>query len=169
MKISGTGLRSGATVTFDSGPGTVYVENSTTLQVTTPVHAAGTVDVVVTNPDRQAVRLAGAYTYASPQSFDFNGTWVGYALAHPESATRVTVRHSDMDMRFTIQNNTLTSVTCGGSANLTSSPPPSVSNGEFSLVGSGVAITGRIVSPVGAVGTINTAACPSTIWAATKQ
>ena len=94
---------------------------------------------------------------------------MGYALAHPELEKRLTGFHSDMDMRFTIQSNMLISVTCGTSAILTLSPPPSVSNGEFSFVGVGITISGRIVSAVGAVGTINTVPCPATKWTATKQ
>lgn len=167
VRIVGTGL-SNAKVTFDGAAASVYAENSTALQATTPGHGAGPVDVVVTGSSGQTVTLAGAYTYASPQSFDFNGTWIGSALAHPDLAARVVYRHSDMDMKFTIQNNTVTSFTCGGSE-LVTSPPPSVSNGEFSLAGNGVAVSGRIVAPAGAAGTINTAACPSTRWTATKQ
>ena len=166
LRITGTGFQSRATVAFGGAPGTAYAENSTTIHVTAPPHGPGAVDVLVTNPDGQAARLAGAYTYASPSSFDFNGTWVGYALAHPESAARVGVSHADMDVRLTIQNNTVTSLTCGGAA-IAIESPPSVTNGEFSL--SGVSVTGRIVAAVEAVGTISTTACPSTRWNATKQ
>ena len=78
-------------------------------------------------------------------------------------------RVADMDIRLTIEGNRLTTVTCG-SAILTFPSRPSVSSGEFSAVGDdGGAISGRIVSDVGAVGTIGTAACPATRWAATKR
>jgi hypothetical protein len=169
VRITGTAFRSGATVTFDGLSGNAYVENSTTVHATTPAHGPGAVDVVVTNPGGQAARFVGGYTFASPLSFDFNGTWVGYALAHPELTTRFMPFHSDMDIRFTIQNNVLMNLTCGGSAISTLSPSPAVSNGEFSLLGGGIAISGRIVSAVEAVGTINTAACPATRWSATRQ
>jgi hypothetical protein len=171
VKITGTGFQSGATVTVGDDLRPALVENSATVLVTTPVHAAGTVDVVVTNPGGQVARLTGAYTYASPQSFDFNGTWAGLALAHPELQTAFGPRHADMDLRFTIQGDRLTSVSCGFPAEtLTFSPPLSVSNGEFSFAGAGgVAISGRIVSAAGAVGSINTLPCPATRWAATRQ
>ncbi|HEX2455067.1 MAG TPA: hypothetical protein VHI99_15305 [Vicinamibacterales bacterium] len=59
-------------------------------------------------------------------------------------------------MRFTIRNDTLVSVSCGGSVALTVSPAPAVRNGDFSFVGDdGLAISGTLVSPVNAVGTIN--------------
>ena len=166
VRITGTGFQSRATVAFDGALGTAYAENSTTIHVTAPPHGPGAVDVLVTNPDGQAARLTGAYRYASPSSFDFNGTWVGYALAHPESAARVGASHSDMDFRLTIQDNTVISLTCGGAA-IAIESPPSVANGEFSL--SGVSATGRIVGAAEAVGTISTTACPSTRWTAMKQ
>ena len=113
--------------------------------------------------------FTGGYSYVSPQSFDFNGAWVGYALAHPDVLARPAPRHSDMEMRFTIENNRLTNITCGG-ATLTFVSPPSVSEGAFSHAGDGdVVITGRIVSEAGALGTINTGACPATRWTALKQ
>jgi hypothetical protein len=113
VKITGAGFRAGATVAFGDQQRTAYAENSTTLHSTTPAHGAGAVDVVVTNPGGLSGRLAAGYTYAPPQSFDFNGTWVGYALAHPEfAAARFAVRHEDMEVRFTIQNNVLVSISC---------------------------------------------------------
>ena len=162
VTITGTGFQSGATVTLDATAleqREVYVRNSTTIHVSSPTHAEGTVDVVVTNPDGQSGRLIGGYTYVSPESFDFNGNWAGLAGAE-----------YDMEMRFAIQNNMLISVSCGTSETLTFSPPLSVSRGEFSFVGNDdVRISGRIVSAVNAVGTINIAPCTSTIWIAAKS
>src|SRR5688500_13458391 len=91
VRITGTGFQPRATVTFGGESGTVSVENRSGMSATAPARAAGAVDVIVTNPDGQVARLAAAYTYAPPTSFDFNGTWVGAALAHPESQTRVTI------------------------------------------------------------------------------
>jgi hypothetical protein len=44
----------------------VSVASPTVLNATTGPHAAGLVDVVVTNPDGQKGTLAGAYTYSGP-------------------------------------------------------------------------------------------------------
>jgi len=56
---------------------------------------------------------------------------------------------------------------------LTFSPPPAVHDGDFSFVGDdGLAISGSIVSPVNAVGTINipdVAACRTAEWWADKS
>ena len=145
------------------------VANSTDMYATTPAHSAGTVDVIVTKPSGESATVTGGFRYASPQSFNFNGTWIGYALAHPELQGRARVLHSDMDMLLTIQNNVLTGFTCGGSVIVLPAPPPSVSDGEFSFSGAGVTVSGRIVSADSAIGTINTAACPGTRWYATRQ
>jgi len=150
----GAKVRLGATTVFSS------TRDSTTILVSgTAAHAAGTIDVIVTNPGGLEARLSGGHTYESPESFDFNGDWV--ANAGPEYET---------NMRFTIRNNVLVSVTCGTSALLTFAPAPSVRHGEFSFLGDdGVAISGTLVSPVNAVGTINVPACPAARWWADKS
>jgi glucose/arabinose dehydrogenase len=67
--VTGSGFASGATVTF-GGAAAPVVEIldsiGTRLRVVTPPHAAGTVDVVVTNPDGPAARLAGGYVFGPP-------------------------------------------------------------------------------------------------------
>jgi hypothetical protein len=77
------------------------------------------------------------------------------------------VLHSDMDMGLTVENNVVTSFTCGQVR--VDFPPQTIRNGEFSLAPGGIPITGRIVSGNEATGTINTAACPATLWYAYKQ
>jgi hypothetical protein len=131
-----------------------WTRDSTTILVSgTPAHSVGTVDVIVTHGGLDA-RLIGGYTYGEPESFDFNGDWVAHA--GPEYET---------DMRVTVRNNLLVSVSCGTSGTLTFSPAPSVRNGEFSFLGDdGAAISGTLVSPVNAVGTINVPACPAARW-----
>ncbi len=65
VTISGTGLRSGATVLMGSTAcGSVTVVSSTTLTCTTGASASGgTVNVTVTNTDLQTVIDTNAYTY----------------------------------------------------------------------------------------------------------
>jgi hypothetical protein len=132
--------------------------NSTTIYATARPRAAGTVDVVVTNPDRQAGRLTAGYTYALPESFDFNGAWEGGAMSGHE------------DFRFIVRNDTLVSVSCATSGPLTFSPPPEVSHGQFSFSGDeGVAVSGKIVSASDALGKVNIAPCIAGEWYARKQ
>jgi IPT/TIG domain len=167
MVITGTGFRTGSTVTFGGERVAAYASNSTTLYTSAPRHAAGLVDVVVSWATGESTTRTGGFTYVLPQSFDFNGTWVGYALAHPPLSGQVGPLHSDMDMRFTVENNMVTSFTCGGSTVVFT--PTAVTNGEFTLAGDFVPITGRIVAANETTGTISTAACPATLWYAARQ
>jgi hypothetical protein len=64
VTIHGTGFTVGAKVAFGNVPATaVNVINPTSLTATTPAHAAGVVDVEVTNADGQKITLPGGYTY----------------------------------------------------------------------------------------------------------
>jgi hypothetical protein len=67
ITISGTGFAAGATVTLGGAAATsVVVSNSTTITATTPAHAAGIVDVVVTNSNGQSGGKLNAFTYDAP-------------------------------------------------------------------------------------------------------
>ena len=70
LTITGTGFHPGATVTIDRMRLPAEVQNSTTIQVTTPPHAEAQVDVVVTNPDGQADWPSGGYVYLVPAALD---------------------------------------------------------------------------------------------------
>ena len=161
VTITGADFQTGATVRLDGVAVSAYVLDSATILFFTAAHTAGKVDVVVTNPGGLFTRLTQVYTFAPPESFDSNGEWVAHAGSEYET-----------DMRFTIRNDTLVSVSCGGSAAVTFSPPPAVHDGDFSFAGDdGLAISGTVVSPVNAVGTINVpdvAACRAARWWADK-
>jgi outer membrane protein assembly factor BamB len=64
VTIKGNGFQSGATVAFGGNAATnVNVVSTTSIAATTPPHAAGTVNVTVTNPNGQSATLLKAYTY----------------------------------------------------------------------------------------------------------
>ena len=64
VSISGTGFRAGVSVTMGGVPATgVSVQSATEISATSPAHAAGPVNVVVTNNDSQNATLANAFTY----------------------------------------------------------------------------------------------------------
>jgi hypothetical protein len=66
VAITGTGFHAGATVSLGGTAATgVTVVNSSSITATTPAHAAGAANVVVTNSDSQSGTLAGGYTYTS--------------------------------------------------------------------------------------------------------
>ena len=66
VTIGGTNFASGATVTLGGSTASVGSLNATTITATSSAHAAGIVDVVVTNPDTQSGTLASGYTYRPP-------------------------------------------------------------------------------------------------------
>lgn len=66
VTITGTGFVATPTVTFGGTSATnVVLVNSTTITCTTPAHAAGAVNVVVTNPDTQTGTGTNAFTYVA--------------------------------------------------------------------------------------------------------
>ena len=66
ITITGTGFLAGATVSLGGTAATgVTVVNSTSITATSPAHAAGAVNVVVTNSDAQTDTLTNGYTYTA--------------------------------------------------------------------------------------------------------
>jgi large repetitive protein len=149
VEILGDGFHFGTSVTLDGVRLRSFLVGANRLDVTTPAHAPGVVDIVVVNPEGEA-RLPRAFTYAAPDTFDFNGTWKGQADGPPDSV---------IDISFTISGNRLIDISCG-SVTVTLSPAPSVRGGEFSFTGEGgLALTGRMLSPSTATGEIRASPC----------
>ena len=157
--ITGADFQPGAVVRIGDGAAkSVWVQDSTTILFWTGPHPAGTVDVVVTNPGGLVSRLAGGYTFALPESFDFNGESIAHA--GPDYGT---------EMGLTVRNGGVVSLSCGGTSVSLSLPVP-VRGGEFSAAEEdGVIVSGRVVSPVNAIGTINAPGCVSTTWWADRS
>jgi hypothetical protein len=157
--ITGADFQRGATVRLGDSVVTAWLNDNGTIGILTTAHPPGTVDLIVTNPGGMAATLTGAYAYAPPESFDFNGDWMAHA--GPDYET---------DMRFTVRNNVLVTAWCGSSAPVTFAPAPSVHDGEFSFLDDdGFAFSGTLVSPVNAVGMINVPGCPTGRWWADKS
>ena len=69
VTITGTGFAATPSVVIGGSSATAEVfVNSTTLTATLPAHAAGLVNVVVTNPDAQSGTLTNGYAYLPPPS-----------------------------------------------------------------------------------------------------
>jgi hypothetical protein len=66
VTISGSGFLTNPTVTFGGVAATSVSATATSITATAPAHAAGKVDVVVTNSDGQSATLAQAFTYTLP-------------------------------------------------------------------------------------------------------
>jgi hypothetical protein len=154
VEIIGTGFQLGSTVKIDGVVAPfVYdgffglTRGSTLLPVWAGSHAAGVVDIVVTNPDGQVSRIPGGYRYQEAASFDFNGVWAGFAW------------EVNLPISFTIQNNVLVNVSCGPVFNHTFSPAPVVSGGKFSVKTPDGSIDGELLSPIEATGSIDLPGC----------
>jgi IPT/TIG domain-containing protein len=63
IRVSGSGFQSGVSVTLDGVATRVTRVTATFIDARTLAHAAGTVDIVVTNPDGQAGGLKAAYSF----------------------------------------------------------------------------------------------------------
>jgi hypothetical protein len=159
--ISGTDFEPGAVVTFGTTVvRNVSVQDSTTLLFwTSEPHAAGTVDVAVTNPGGLTDRLLGGFTYVLPESFDVNGDWLAHA--GPDFET---------DMRISIRDGALVSFECGASTAVTPTAPVPITGGQFTFRREdGATISGTVVSPVNLVGSVHTITCPDARWWAEKK
>lgn len=95
ITITGYNFLSGATVTFGGVAATsVTYASMTSLTAVTPAHAAGPVDVVVTNPNGISATLAAGVTYAdwtlaftSRRSTDYQpGTTAGSTTNNPHAS-----------------------------------------------------------------------------------
>ena len=76
IKITGENFQDGATVTIGgSAASNVIFVSPTELSVEAPAGAAGSADVVVTNPDGQSETLVGGFTY-TPLPYDVTGDGV---------------------------------------------------------------------------------------------
>lgn len=167
IKIVGTGFMPGMVAMFDGIKVTGQYDSRdtsfSTFYTETPAHAAGTVDLVVTNPDGQSQRLASGYTYAPQGSFDLNGNWGGFSL-----------NGTDTWVEFVIRDNRLVSASCAYTVHtpFTFASFPTVENGEFSFTADGGAtISGRIVSASEVLGTISFPPCTTTPlpWRASRK
>jgi hypothetical protein len=67
VTLGGSNFVSGATVTFGgAAAANVVVVSNASITASTPAHAAGVVDVSVTDPGAPSATLANAYTYTAP-------------------------------------------------------------------------------------------------------
>ncbi len=90
VRITGTGFLSGSTVAFGGIAGTnVTVPNSSTITATTPSHAPGAVNVVVTNGAGQTETLTNGYTYTGSASGAVKFVQVNYKTSTAASSLAV--------------------------------------------------------------------------------
>lgn len=123
VTITGTNFAGGAGVTFGATAATnVVVVDATTITADTPAHTAGSVDVVVTNPDGQSGALAGGFTYvAAPTVTD-----VAPASGTTAGGTAVTIAGAAFQPGAAVWfgGAPATDVTVDGSSTITAVTPP---------------------------------------------
>jgi hypothetical protein len=98
--IAGTNLRPDATVTFGgvASPSVTVDPSVTGLVATTPAHAEGFVDVVVTNPDGQSSTVPGFHFGPPPSPQAFAPT----LLSNGKAGQVVTIDGVDFDAGATV-------------------------------------------------------------------
>lgn len=171
VEITGGGFVNSAggtpTVTFDGVPATVISFTSTKINVTTPAHAAGVVDIVVTDtgPAFAVGTGAGLYTYSatapgvtsiSPTTGPISGgTAVTITGTNFTGATAVSIGGTAVPSFTVVSATTITTTTpahAAGSAN--------VDVTTAAGTGTGTALY-TYVAPAPAVTSINTSAGPT--------
>lgn len=160
--ITGTQFQPGATVKIGDSAVTGFFRDSTTIQFSrSGAHAVGSVDVTVTNPGGFAATLREGYRYASPESFDANGEWIAHADGWNDFMT---------DMRFTVRNDALVSLSCGTPVLLSMPIPLSRQNGTFTAGATdGLTISGTLASTTTSYGRVNAPGCGDVDWWADKS
>jgi hypothetical protein len=114
VTISGNNFLSGATVQIGGVMATnVQVTSSSKITANTPAHAAGAVDVTVTNPDYQQNTLPGAYTYGQGQGISFVQTNYNTAKTASSISAPYSLAQSAGDLNVVVMgwNDTTASVT----------------------------------------------------------
>jgi hypothetical protein len=162
VAITGLGLMQGVRVAFGSTSVAAFFAGGVDdrVFVRAPSHAAGSVDVTVTNPDGRTALAMKAYTFAPPESFDVNGNWKGPAFSGDY----------DEPFTFTVVNGAVVSISCSTSGVMALSPPAPITHGEFSFRDEdGVAISGTILAPNEAQGSVNVGPCVDRGWHATRD
>jgi len=122
VTITGTAFQAGAKVTFGGAAATsIIVVSATSITATTPAHAAGAVNVVVTNPDNQFGTCTACYTYNPIPTV----TLVVPANGSQGGGTNVTITGTGFlpGATVTFGGNAATSVVVVSSASITATTP----------------------------------------------
>lgn len=133
VTINGTGFLTAQSVTFGGTNASAFtIASDTTIQATTPAHAAGVVDVAVTSPGGTAT-ASGAYTFLSGDAslaslvpsdgalspaFDPAGQNYSVQVAHSVDTFTLTPTASDAGATITVNGNAVTSGSASASVAL---------------------------------------------------
>ena len=145
VTITGTNLNGATTVTFDGTPATTFSAiNETSITATTPAHAAGAINVVVTTPNGAAT---GTYTYVilptvtgiSPASGPaIGGTVVTISGTNLNGATTVTFDGTPATAFSADSDTTITATTpahAAGAVNVVVTTLTGAATGTYTYIG----------------------------------
>ena len=134
LTITGTNFRSPATVLFGGVAASgVTVVNSTTITATTPPHAAGQVNVAVTNADGQSGTLLNGFTYLAPPP-----TISSFLPTSGPPGTSVVITGTNFTGATSTQFNGQTAVfTVDSASQITATVPNAATSGTISVTTSG--------------------------------
>jgi plastocyanin len=131
--ITGAGFAAGATVSFGAtAASAVSVASATSINAVAPSGSAGSVDLVVNNPDGQSGRMSGAYTYVGsapppppPAPVAPTVTSVSPATGTTAGGTAVTVSGSGFAAGATVAfgSTAATHVVVGSATTITATAP----------------------------------------------
>ncbi len=126
VTITGTGFLAGATVSVGGTAATgVTVVNSTSITATTPAHAAGAVNVIVTNSDTQSGTLTQGFTYTTVSNPAPTLTGISPASGAAAGGTAVTISGTGFQAGATVSmgGTPATAVTVMNSTSITATTP----------------------------------------------
>jgi hypothetical protein len=126
VTVSGTGFLAGASLILGGTAATnVVVTNSTTISAMTPAHAAGAVDVVVSNGEEQTGTLPGGYTYTTTSNPAPTVTGISPTSGTTAGGTPVTVSGTGFlaGASLTLGGTTASNVVVSNSTTITATTP----------------------------------------------
>jgi hypothetical protein len=147
VTITGTNFVSGATVTFGGTAATgVTFVSATQIDATTPAHAAGAVDVTVTNPDTQSGTFIDGYTYVPAPTV----TSVSPNNGLTSGGTAVTITGTDFVSGATVTFDGIaaTGVTFVSSTQITATTPAHAAGAVDVTMCAKTAVTPTLVLPI---------------------
>jgi hypothetical protein len=128
--ITGANFQAGAAVAFGGTPGVnVTIVSPSTITATTPAHAAGVVDITVTNPTGRVGTLAHAFTFLAPTIAS-----ISPAIGPTDGGVAITITGANFapGAAVTIGGQPASSVSVASATQITCTTPPN--GGGFATV-----------------------------------
>ena len=131
VTVGGANFLPGAKLTLGGTPALNITTSSTSISATAPAHAAGQVDVVVTNPDGQSVTASGAYSYQQPAP---SITAINPPSGTTNGGTLVVITGANfLPSPVVTFGSASATVTAASSTSITVTSPPASSTGAVSV------------------------------------